>query len=275
MALSIKQIVNKQVQKVLKKGNRLGSFNQIRQRHFWSTYLFIADPSTNKVSSGTYDLFKTIPGSSGQGYPTNVNLTLRETNWLNAGRVPDNQSFAITEIGATIKAPPLEYGTTPASTGIYANLTSAQKTYLLDGVDRGLPAQDTYNIAFGTVLEMSFLTNNVPLGLLGDFSQSAGIMTSPNNFPPANGDDGLGDVHMANGIPAAMFRRKLQIPIMLQSGENMGMRLVIPRDIELVNPTNTTTTGSPPVSTGATHHGKGWYEVRIDWWAIESFVEKS
>lgn len=268
MALSVKSIVNRQVQKVLKKGQRLGSFDQIRQRHFWSTYLFIADSTTNKVAAGQYDLFKTIPGSSGQGYPTNVNLTIRETNWLNAGRVPDNQSFAITEIGATIRTPPLENSGAINSTGIYANLTTGQKAYLLDSVARGLSVQDAYNIAFGTVLEMSFLTNNVPLGLLGDFSQSGGIVTPPDNKPAANADDNLGVSSPANGIPAAAFRRKLQVPILLSSGENMGMRLTVPREIELIAPTNTVVAGSG-------HHGKGWYEVRIDWWAIESFVEKS
>lgn len=268
MTLSVRGIVNRQVQKVLKKGQRLGSFDQIRQRHFWSTQLFIADPTTNKVAAGAYDIFKTIPGASGQGYPTNTNLTLRETNWLNAGRVPDNQSFAITEIGATIRTPPLENPGALSSTGIYSALTSAQKTYLLDGVARGLSAQDATHIAFGTVLEMSFLTNNVPLGLLADFSQSAGIITPGDNHPAANGDDNLGVSHAANGIPAAAFRRKLQVPILLSSGENMGMRLTVPRDIELMAPTNTIVAGSG-------HHGKGWYEVRIDWWAIESFVEKS
>lgn len=265
---SIRSIVDKQISKVLKRGDRLGRFDQIRQRHFWSTYLFIADPATNKVSAGSYDIFKTIPGMSGQGYPTNINLTMRETNWLNTGRVPDNQSFAITEIGATIRTPPLENGSTQSAVGIYAALTSAQKTYLAPGISRNLSAVDAHNIAFGTVVEMSFLTNNVPLGLIGDFSQSAGIITPPDNKGFADANDAQGNYGMANGLPAAAFRRKFQIPILLSSGENMGMRLTVPRDIELMNPTSTSTAGQ-------TSHGKGWYEIRIDWWAIESFVEKS
>ena len=271
MARSVKDIVAKQVEKTLRKGSRLGNFNQIRQRHFWSTYLFIADPTTSKVAAGTYDIFKTIPGSSGQGYPTNVNLTLRETNWLNAGRVPDNQSFAISEIGATIRNPPIEHGTpaNQSSNGIFANLSSAQKTYLAPGVGKSLGMQDAMQIACGTVLEMSFLTNNVPLGLIVDFSQSGGIITPPDNTPGGDPNDLHGNTAPVTGLACAAFRRKLEVPILLSSGENMGMRLTVPRDIQLINPNVTT----PPA--GSTHHGKGIYEIRVDWWAIESFVEKS
>lgn len=271
MAVTIQNIVSKQIDKVLKKGSRLGNFNQIRQRHFWSTYLFIADPTTSKVPAGTYDIFKTIPGASGQGYPTNINLTLRETNWLNAGRVPDNQSFAIQEIGVTIRNPPIDHATpaNQAATSIYANLSTAQKAYLAPGVAKSLSMQDAYNIAFGTVLEMSFLTNNVPLGLIGDFSQSAGIITPPDNTPGLDANDLHGNVAPAMGLACAAFRRKFEIPILLSSGENMGMRLTVPRDIQLINPNVTT----PPA--GTTKAGKGWYEIRVDWFAIESFVEKS
>lgn len=271
MAASIQSIVDRQVAKTLRKGDRLGRFDQIRQREFWSTYLFVADPTTNKVAAGSYDIFKTIPGASGQGYPTNINLTLRETNWLNAGRVPDNQNFAITEIGVTIKAPHEPAG--GVSGGIFASLSAAQQTYLTPGLERGLPLQDAHNIAFGTVLEMTYLTNSVSLGLIADFTQGGGLITPANNN--ANNDivgttfqNGI--VSPVNGIPAAPFRRKLEVPITLSSGENMGMRLVVPREIELLNPTNAPG-GTPPYSP----FGKGWYEIRVDWWAIESFSEKS
>jgi hypothetical protein len=274
MPVTLNAIVDKQVQKVLKRGARMANFDQIRQRHFWSTYLFVADPNTNKISAGTYDLFKTIPGASGQGYPTNLNLTVRETNWLNAGRVPDNQNFAIMEIGATIRNPPLEriaaQGAVDGS-GIYNALTTAQQTYITRaGAARPLSAQDMGAIAYGGVLEMSFLTNNVPLGLLADFTQSAGIF-APSNYSTNDVSAAPGvlfNTNMSNGIPAAAFRRKLDIPILLQHGENMGMRINFARPITL---------NSPAVKTANTQGGggTGWAEVRIDWWAIESFVEKS
>jgi len=270
MAVTLEAIVDKQVQKVLRRGTRMANFDQIRQRHFWSTYLFIADPTSNQIAPGGYDLFKTIPGASGQGYPSNINLTVRETNWLNAGRVPDNQNFAITEIGATIRNPPLENPVAGDSSTIYANLQTAQKTYITaNGAARPISAMDVQNIAMGMVLEMSFLTNNVPLGLIADFSQSAGIMTNGIANVPldlSTGPDGLTfAASPSNGIAAAAFRRKLDIPIMLQHGENMGMRLTVPRPITMMN---------PAVQPGG-QGGTGWAEVRIDWWAIESFTDKS
>lgn len=262
--VTIDSIVRQQVRKVLERGSRMTRFDQIRQRHFWSTYLFVADPTTNQIQSGGYDIFKVIPGLSGQGYPTNVNLTLRETNWLNAGRVPDNQNFAIQEVGVQVHVPPLESsvaGDRP-SNGIYANLSAAQQTYVDFGVGRSLTAFDAWQISTNMTLEMSFLTNNVPLGLVADFSQSAGIITPANNYAGVNEvSRRLGTVGSTNGIPAAAFRRKLEIPILLQHGENMGMRLTVPRAFPILDPED--------------QGGTGWFEVRVDWWAIESFVEKS
>lgn len=275
MPVTLNAIVDKQVQKVLKRGARMSNFDQIRQRHFWSTYLFVADPANNRISAGTYDLFKTIPGASGQGYPTNLNLTLRETNWLNAGRVPDNQNFAIMEIGVQIRNPPLEriaaQGAVDGS-GIYNALTTAQQTYITRaGAARPMTGQDMAAIAYGGVLEMSFLTNNVPLGLLADFSQSAGIIAPANQYAAndlAVSPGAIFNTNLSNGIPAAAFRRKLDIPILLQHGENMGMRINFARPVTL---------NSPAVKTAnaAGGGGSGWAEVRVDWWAIESFVEKS
>jgi hypothetical protein len=273
--LSIQDIVDKQVSKVLKRGSRMSSFDQIRQRHFWSTYLFVADPSTNRIAAGAYDLFKTIPGASGQGYPTNLSLTVRETNWLNAGRVPDNQNFAIMELGVTIRNPPLERIAAQGavdSSGIFNALTAAQQAYITRaGAARPLAGQDMANIAMGGILEMSFLTNNVPLGLLADFTQSAGIVADANQYSTrdvAAAPGAIFNANMANGIPAAAFRRKLEIPISLQHGENMGMRIVFPRPV---------TMASPAAKTGNTEGGggTGWCEIRVDWWAVESFTEKS
>lgn len=275
MPITLNAIVDKQVQKVLKRGQRMANFDQIRQRHFWSTYLFVADPSNNRIAAGAYDLFKTIPGASGQGYPTNLNLTIRETNWLNAGRVPDNQNFAIMEIGVQIRNPPLEriaaQGAVDGS-GIYNALTATQQAYITRaGAARPMTGQDMASIAYGGVLEMSFLTNNVPLGLLADFTQSAGIVANANQFAANDlsaAPGALYNTNLSNGIPAAAFRRKLDIPILLQHGENMGMRINFARPVTL---------NSPASKTANTQGGggSGWAEVRVDWWAIESFVEKS
>lgn len=265
MATSLKAMVAAQVGRVLARGRRLERFDQLRSRHFWSSYLF-APGAGNEILQAPYDIFKVIPSQTGQGYPTNVPLTNRETNWLNAGRVPDNQNFVITEIGASVIRPPAVAGTgaTPIAAptnGIFANLSAGVQT--LVNPNAPLHPQDVANIMYGMNLEMSFLTNNVPLGYLSDFSQSGGILASTAqiiiNAASIEDDTGVGG-DPTTGIPCAAFRRKLEIPILLQHGETMGMRLNVHRNIPTL-----------PLASG----GTGWFEVRIDWWANESFVEKS
>jgi hypothetical protein len=267
---SLRGMVQKQISKVLERGARFGSFDQIRQRHFWSNYLF-AGFAGSSIPAGTYEIFKTIPGGIGQGY--GIPLTVRETNWLGAGRVPDNQNFAITELGVTITRPPANPQATPGTAflnappnGIAASMSPGQVA-AINGIVPVLPV-DAQSILYGTVLEFSFLTNNVPLGLLADFSQSGGAYGfSAGGYLTADVAGGRAAPTEAmpcgdptNGIPAAAFRRKLEVPIMLQHGESMGMRLNVPKAIPIQSLVN---------------GGGGWFEVRVDWWATESFAQKS
>lgn len=267
------RMVQRQIGRVLERGQRFGSFDQLRQRHFWSMYLFAGVAGTF-IPAGQYDIFKAIPGALGQGY--SIPLTTRETNWLGAGRVPDNQNFAISEIGVTITRPPANpqgsphvpgaaFTNAPAN-GIAASMTPGQVA-AINGLAPVLP-MDAQSIMYGTILEMVYLTNAVPLGLLADFSQSAGaygFTTSPYinsdiNDARSGGTEALPPGDPTNGIPAAAFRRKLEVPIMLQHGESMGMRLNVPRNITCQSLAN---------------GGSGWFEIRVDWWAYESFTEKS
>lgn len=282
MAASLQQMVDSQIAKVLERGQRYGRFDQIRQRHFWSSYLF-AGFAGSAIPAGPYDLWKIPQGQQGQGYP--IPLSTRETNWLGAGRIPDNQNFVVTEIGVTLKRPPAtRQGTyaldvfTPTDggnpfdnaaprNGIAANL-SANQALFINGMAPILPA-DAQAILYGTILEFGFLTNSVPLGYCADFSQSGGNYTfassmfDTSNSPPDHnvaitGRQNAGDP--SNGIPAAAFRRKLEVPILLQHGESQFMRLNIPKAI----PIRSLGEGS-----------SGWFEIRVDWWASESFAEKS
>lgn len=270
-------MVDSQVQRVITRGQRAERFDRLRNRHFWSSHLFIADPVSLTIPAGGYDIFKAIPSGTGQGYPTNVPLTLRETNWLNSGRVPDNQNFVITEIGVTVKRPPATDGLAssdspgfPPTNGLWYNLTPAQQAFINGGAqNREVHPMDSMALLYGGVLEMSFLTNNVPLGLLADFSQSAGSIAQVGLFAqypalgsgnsPAFGGDAV------NGVACAAFRRRLEVPILLQHGENMGMRINFPRTIQVQNTI-------PDENTG---FGTGWFEIRVDWWAYESFVDLS
>lgn len=286
---SLERMVDKQIRRVLVRGQRFGDFDQIRQRHFWSTYLFAYGQEV--IPAGPYDIFKATPSQVGQGYPTNVPLTLLETNWRNSGRVPDNQNVVITELGCTVKRPGVvlnsnKDGSDIPVTAIYPNLRG--RFTGADGLGapqvnpvRGITPDDAARFLYGTVLEMTFLTNAVPLGLCADFSQSAGIHSfnagvidgnwppDPQEFETAQDYTELGDP--VNGVPAAAFRRKLEVPILLQHGETMGMRLNVPRDLSM------NSTGGLIVSDQSTpdQGGAGWLELRVDWWASESFVEYS
>lgn len=277
MVMSLQQMVDSQIARVLQRGTRYGKFDQIRQRHFWSSYLF-AGYAGSSIPAGSYDIFKIPQGQQGQGYP--IPMATRETNWLGAGRVPDNQNFVITEIGVTLKRPPaaqqmsspptpilnggVAFDPNAPRNGIAANMTAAQYG-AINGVAPILPA-DAQALLSGIILEFGFLTNSVPLGCLGDFSQSGGNHTMSSAYyatdldhnRAVNGRQKAGDP--TNGVPAAAFRRKLEVPILLQHGESQFMRLNVPKAI----PIRTLAQGS-----------SGWFEVRVDWWASESFAEKS
>ncbi len=268
MATSLKQMIANQESKVLRQGQRFERFDQIRQRHFWSTYLF-AVGGGNAIASGRYPLFTTVPGAIGQGY--SVPLTTRETNVANGGRIADNQNIAIQEIGVTIMRPPAvstdaDNGSGTASNvpsgSIYGSLASGIKSAI--NPQRPTHTDDAANVLYGMVLGMTYLTNFVPLGYCADFSQSAGVYAQEQRVrvrDELTTEDALPNMgDPSNGVPAAAFRRKLGIPILLQHGETAGMALDVPRAITLL----TTAQG-----------GAGWLEIRVDWWAIESFVEKS
>lgn len=259
MAFSLKNLVSKQAAKVLERGTRYQGFDRLRTRHFWSKYLF-AVGAGNTIPAGPYDIFKVIPSGVGQGYPGGVPLTLRETNWRNSGRVPDNQNFVISEIGVSIVRPPsvsVNDSGTPISVpsnSIYGNLSAGIQAVINPVAP--IHTLDTQRILYGATLEMQYLTNTIPIGLLADYSQSAGTVA----YEAQNSATGIGTGDLKNGIPAAAFRRKLEVPILLQHGEAMGMRINFPRPVTLLT---------------LEQGGCGWAEVHVEWWAYESFAEKS
>lgn len=233
---SIRNSVSRQAQRVLTTGQRFDRFDQIRQRHFWSNYYF--DPEANGASgyipAGDYKLFTTPSGQAGQGFP--FALTDRETNWKSANRVPDNQNFEILELGLSIQSAPNEL--------------------IVDSL--GMSALQQNAVMQNTLLAIQYLTNEISLGYLQDFSQSAGptmgsqtktdVGVSPRNF-------------VTNGFAAPGLRRRLRIPILLQHGETFSFNLKVPRAFFI--PLIGGLTETPP------------FVVRMDFWATESFVERS
>src|SRR6266481_2516106 len=86
---SIAQSLRGQTRNVLTTGSRFSSFDQIRQRHFWSSYYFAPD-TNGYIGATNYPIFVVPSGNNGQGFPSGVVLTDRETNWKSQNRVPDN-----------------------------------------------------------------------------------------------------------------------------------------------------------------------------------------
>lgn len=247
---SIQRGIKQQARKVLVDGSRFKRFDQIRQRHFWSTYR-LSSGANGFVASGTFDLFTTPAGQSGQGFTTQ--LTLRETNWVSANRVPDNQNFEITELGISALM---------VDTDTDTRNNSPNPAALEDEVLRNM------------ALAITYLTNQVPLGLCVDFAQASGAMVGeyhpsvPDNLETAydvGGENVLQDgaanaglsTFYTNGFAAPGLRRRFKIPILLQHGETFKFSYLLdPGRGPWIGPNRT-------------------MDLRMDFWATETFVEKS
>jgi len=229
----ISEQVSAQTQNLLQSGRRFERFDQIRQRHFWSSCIYV--PDGNGYISGTRQLFVTPPGQNGQGFPSGVPLTELDTNWKSSNRVPDNQNFEITELGVTLALLSPEIDPNP----------------LANEVRSGFDANGLYQ---NTVLSITYLTNSVPLGLASDFAQASGAELG--TYFPLQSGNALNDSRwLTNGFCAPALRRRFKVPILLQHGETFSFQLDIPRQVALVQ-------ASAII-------------VRMDFFATESFVEKS
>lgn len=239
---NIKRSVNRQATDLLTTGQRFDRFDQIRQRHFWSNYNFEVD-AAGYLSSGDYKVFTTPSGQAGQGFP--FALTDRETNWKSANRVPDNQNFEILELGISI-LPGFDGDgdvTDPERNVISANIAN---TFLQN-----------------TILAIQYLTNEISLGLCSDFAQaSAPVMGSYIPNPVLSDLDPITGLNpqefISNGFAAPGLRRRFKIPILLQHGETFTFNFKVARAFFMSGlPTDTS------------------FVARMDFWATESFVERS
>jgi len=230
----IRKQIQSQTRRLLTTGRRFERFDQIRQRHFWSTALYV--PDANGYIGGKRQLFITPPGQNGQGFPSGVSLTERETNWKSANRVPDNQNFELTELGITVGVVP-------------SQVLSANGQ--LPNVPAGLVAN---GFVQNTVVSITYLTNSVPLGLTSDFAQAAGPDMGT-YISLNNNSTGVDPRIASNGFNAPALRRRFKIPILLQHGETFSFELDMPRSV-FVGVANA-------------------IEARLDFFATESFAEKS
>jgi hypothetical protein len=248
---SIRRSIGKQSQHVLETGSRFTRFDQIRQRHFWSSYYFTPD-ANGYIGAGTFPLFTIPVGQNGQGFPSGVSMSERETNWKSQNRVPDNQNFEITEIGVSLgmTTPDIVQVTVPPNLPDRPSLVAVDPQVMNEFINNSL-------------VNITYLTNSVPLGLACDFGQAS----APHNGTLRAGvNTGSAPTWVrSNGFPAPALRRRFKIPILLQHGETFSFSFQIPRSyfIGLIN-----TGGQTPVNTGVSP-----FIARFDFWATESFVE--
>lgn len=249
----IKRSVSGQEGKLLTTGNRFTRFDQIRQRHFWSKHRFTPD-ANGFISSGDFDIFQTPSGQAGQGFANQ--LTLLETNWQGAGRVPDNQNLSVTEIGVSAQV------VTAAGVAVVGSEFNSQVYHMLEN-----------ELLRNMVVSITYLTNTVPLGMCTDFAQASGPHVGfyepgsafTDAAPPVSTVPDRRRVYVSNGMPAPGLRRRFKIPILLQHGETFSFTFQIPQGrgpfVARIDPNDAATTPN--------------IDVRLDFWATESFVEKS
>lgn len=265
-----------QVTRVLATGQRFKRFDQVRQRHFWSTYRFTPDIN-GYVESGDFQFFQTPAGQQGQGFP--FQLTPLETNWVGANRVPDNQNLIITEFGLSCQMAVIERE---------AISDDPNKPIFQVANFFSYPGQEN-QILDNAVLNIVYLTNEVSLGLATDFSQASGPMLGfyapgmPQTYPLPGVDDGNPDTPddfvgqqaptdpyrtlVTNGFAAPALRRKMKVPILLQHGETFRMSLVIPAGRGAFMWPAVASVQPDEIQNVAA------LDVRLEFWATESFVE--
>ena len=241
----IQKTVGRQAQNLLVTGQRFTRFDQIRQRHFWSTYRLNSDDN-GYLKPGDFDVFQTPPAQAGPGFPTP--LTQKETNWPSANRVPDNQNFEVTELGVTI-----------VNAQVRAGVEQDVSPYNLAGVFGTLESQILQNLR----VSITYLTNSVPLGMATDFAQASGVRMG--DYVVAS-QGSAAAAFTTNGFAAPGLRRRFKIPLLLQHGETFRFTFSIDQ-------------GRQPFLGGISFDESDtvieYADVRLDFWATESFVEKS
>lgn len=262
----IAESIRNQASKVLQTGQRFTRFNQVRQRHFWSTYRLYPD-AAGYFESGEFDFFQVCAGQNGQGFP--FELTLRETNWLGNNRVPDNENLIVTEFGLTAMIPLV--ATEEASPNPSVPTFALASDFCYPGLEGAFLES--------SVLSIKYLTNEVSLGLGSDFAQASGPLhgfyapSMPQTMPddaswgaPYQTNRADNRSLVTNGFPAPSLRRKLTIPILLQHGETFRMLLTLP-------PGRGPFAWPPAIIGQAAFSSVFALDIRLDFWATESFVE--
>lgn len=250
-------------------------FNRIRERQFYSSYLF-APGMGGAIAANQYDLFKVIKGLQGQGYQ--APLTERETNWPQPNRIADDHNLLMTTIHASIQRPPTD-------TTVYTAAVQPANPPTTARVDLAVPLHplDVSRVAWGVILGITFLTNTVPYGFLGDFPEVGGVVgfnqagrqiaaaagaAVAAATTPASANSRAFLPVTRNAVNPA-FERRFAVPIFLKHGDTFSMQLIVPNTITL------TDVAAVPGTNGESNDATGAVEIRLGHWSVESFIEHS
>jgi hypothetical protein len=270
----IESQLNRQAQNLLTAG-RDSKFNRIREREMYSTFLFTPGLG-GVIQSGTYDLFKVIKGLQGQGFQSP--MTDRETNWPQPNRIADDHNLLLTALHVEINRSTTDTTAYPAAVLPVNPPTNGT-------VDLSLPPHpaDVTAVAFGMALGITFLTNTVPYGLIGDFPAAGGVVgfneASRQIAAAAGAAPAFATTPAAAGNRAflpvtrnacnAAFERRFAVPIFLKHGDTFSCQLIVPSPITLL------AVNAVPGTNGESNDATGALEVRIGLWVVESFIEHS
>jgi hypothetical protein len=245
-----------QTDEVLRRGAS-ARFDKIRQRTLFSSHLF-APGLGGTIAKGEYPLFQTLRGQVGQGYEKP--LTDQETNWLSAGRVPDDQNLIVQAIGVSVLRAP---STTTAYTQSQIDL----------GLNLDIPphAADVAAVAYGMTVNFKYLTSRIPQGYIADFPAVGGVVgqqQASRQVPVAASSDSASPNGVNPHLPvarqgsAACFERRLTVPQLLAAKDTFSMSLNVPNAIRLL--------AANASGVNSTRDSTGCLVVRIELFCTES-----
>lgn len=272
---SLKQGIRRQEQRLLEEGRSV-NFRRVRERVFYSRHLFTPGKG-GFIPEGTYQLFTTVAGGTGQGYASA--LTERETNWPQTGRLSSQQNLVAQGIFARIMRPPSDPTVYPAGVD----------------VDYSVPMhpEDLASVARGMVLEIKYVTEQVPMGILADFPAPGGVegfvqasRQAPGSVFGVAGAGVSGTVDTSELDPAQAVQaygqhplpvlqtvpcwmRKFAVPLLIGASEQFSAQLQVYEPIPFL--------GDAPAENVSSifRYSTGACEVEIGLWCIESFDEQS
>lgn len=270
---SLSGMLSKQEDMLLRKGKLPDfQFDEIRQRHVWSTYYFTSGYAGSAINSSgvlapsnQYQLFSAVQGQNGQGMPQGFQLTSIDVSDNFALRIPDDQNFSVWEIGISFEPLPQE---------IIDNSGGA----MLGGE---LHPHDVDLLAENIILDIKYVSSEVVYGPAREFTTSGGVaMTGPSLLDYSANADVLGapdnqlrggqavgpdrfpsvQHNAGNQWPSPKLRRRLDVPLFLRNQQTFSVLLLVPRPVLLKT-----------VAQG----GTGGFRARVDFFCAESFRNRS